>query len=689
MKYTLDCLFWEIRAIVSTFLVILFFCHIRLVDSFLKHFLEFILTKKIELRVEIEDLILDVFQGTCDIKGIIIYHPTIEEDPRWHYEYLAYAKSISMKFDTFQSIYAFCYGHCSLLYLEEVVVSVIDLYVEGYEGKISQGDEHIMTEGKEINEASRTKKVINLELLGGERPARRKRKKPTAHLDRTPESTEAVHHHTTGNIDNDTSSSLNIVVGKLVPDEGNLNSLLDNNHSGGSNHHGEYLQHTQIQNQAASCEDQYNEETVSQSTSSRVLTSHSDLSTAISSNSGPHSSSVNVNKATIEAVTGHISESASTPSVMAVPATTRRRSRKKSWSRSALSLGKQLTSKIHSLNKEVQEEGLLATVKTKTVQAIAATVSTVDQVYKHAKKTIGSSYHSKINRLHEKLRGGEPIPLFDDLFVQIKSIKLLDIEITLYQTLPPSLRQLEKKALHVPAITLTDVRKGWLPPSSKKDTSHTSVSTSHVDTEPTNHSAYSSSVTDSSSTNRLSQDYPSRTLLNREIFTDEDVSTGVRETKLHQHNSNHDEMCGSSSSDVDEHCLFRDVEGVVDSDDSHYCDEENENWDEPTHEEVDVIATEYEERSVADKNDHDSDVSVLNMNLSEMLGMGMQHVYQCMQSRATLMQEFVKNKILAETFDGIPAIVVAYYFERILLHEILKDNAGKSVNEYVLWTNRS
>lgn len=33
-------------------------------------------------------------------------------------------------------------------------------------------------------------------------------------------------------------------------------------------------------------------------------------------------------------------------------------------------------------------------------------------------------------------------------------------------------------------------------------------------------------------------------------------------------------------------------------------------------------------------------------------------------------------RCVAETYEGIPAIVVAYYFERILLHEILKDNAG-------------
>ena len=47
----------------------------------------------------------------------------------------------------------------------------------------------------------------------------------------------------------------------------------------------------------------------------------------------------------------------------------------------------------------------MAAVKSTTAKAIAVTVNTVDSVYKTAKKKIGKSYHSKINYLHEKLRG--------------------------------------------------------------------------------------------------------------------------------------------------------------------------------------------------------------------------------------------------------------------------------------------
>ena len=108
MKYTWTCFFWEFRAVSSTVLVLIFFYHIRLIDTLLKHFLEHLLTKKIELRVEIEDLILDLLNKKCHIHGIMIYHPTIAEDPRWHYEYLCYAKSVTFTFDPLQSFYAFC-----------------------------------------------------------------------------------------------------------------------------------------------------------------------------------------------------------------------------------------------------------------------------------------------------------------------------------------------------------------------------------------------------------------------------------------------------------------------------------------------------------------------------------------------------------------------------------------------------
>ena len=168
MKYTWTCFFWEFRAVSSTVLVLIFFYHIRLIDTLLKHFLEHLLTKKIELRVEIEDLILDLLNKKCHIHGIMIYHPTIAEDPRWHYEYLCYAKSVTFTFDPLQSFYAFCKSDFSLVYMDEIVVQTIDLYVEGFEDTVFD----------EEGNASKNK-ILNLELLGGPPYGKRKKKQST------------------------------------------------------------------------------------------------------------------------------------------------------------------------------------------------------------------------------------------------------------------------------------------------------------------------------------------------------------------------------------------------------------------------------------------------------------------------------------------------------------------------------
>lgn len=156
MKYTWTCFFWEIRAVFSTALVLFFFYNIRLIDSLLKHFLELQLTHKIELPVEIEDLTLDLWNKKCYMKGIIIMHPSVEEDPRWHYEYLCYAKSITFTFDPLQSLYAFFKSNFSLFYAEEIVVQTIDLYVEGFEDTVFDSEGNMLKN-----------KILNLELLGG------------------------------------------------------------------------------------------------------------------------------------------------------------------------------------------------------------------------------------------------------------------------------------------------------------------------------------------------------------------------------------------------------------------------------------------------------------------------------------------------------------------------------------------
>ena len=140
----------------STALVIIFFYYVKMFDSVLKHVFELVMTEVVELRVETEDFVLDLWNKKCEVKGFIVYHPSVEEDPRWHYEYMIYVKDIIFNFDPVQTLYAFCKSGFSLLYVHEIAMTTIDLYVEGF-------DEEIMKDDGTIG----TKKLLNLELLGG------------------------------------------------------------------------------------------------------------------------------------------------------------------------------------------------------------------------------------------------------------------------------------------------------------------------------------------------------------------------------------------------------------------------------------------------------------------------------------------------------------------------------------------
>lgn len=237
----------------------------------------------------------------------------------------------------------------------------------------------------------------------------------------------------------------------------------------------------------------------------------------------------------------------------------------------------------------MHQEGLLATVKSKTVQAIATTVNTVDLVYKHAKKSIGISYHSKINHLHEKLRGGEPVPLYDDLYVQVKLVQLLDIEITLYQTLPPSLRQLEKKALRIPEITLNSVRKGWRPSSCKEENvDPSSASSTTATTMPTSNSTTPIRTS-------INPSAPTSTPMSSTIATSSTAAivihpSSVQDTPQHHSETSKQDNINAnlrdsnenpsidaldSTSDVDDNCNFRDVEGNEINEDKDYLHSSN------------------------------------------------------------------------------------------------------------------
>ena len=175
--------------------------------------------------------------------------------------------------------------------------------------------------------------------------------------------------------------------------------------------------------------------------------------------------------------------------------------------------------------------------------------------------------------------GGEPIPLNKDIYIQAKSIRFNDLEITLHQAMPSSLRQLEKKALHVPDIALTDVKKGWLPPSLRKEadcsgTEETSLNCdddecivnnsstrSHADVAKRNLKEYDVSYVSECDGDHLSDHCTNK----GSCVADINGCPHVGNIKLNSHVDEVKLLSISNScsydSHVDDHVAFRDVDG--------------------------------------------------------------------------------------------------------------------------------
>lgn len=160
LHWTWTTFFLEIRILFSTVAVMIFFYKVHMLDSLLKPYFEGAISRRNKLRVEFGDFSVDIWNGKGFVKNAIMYHPTLEEDPRWYFEYMSFAESIIFTFDPLKALYGFFTNKRKLLVFDTIMVQGIDLFVEGYE-----------EEGK--------KTVLNLKLIGGEIPRRIRRRKPT------------------------------------------------------------------------------------------------------------------------------------------------------------------------------------------------------------------------------------------------------------------------------------------------------------------------------------------------------------------------------------------------------------------------------------------------------------------------------------------------------------------------------
>lgn len=160
LKYNLFSLFYELKIIISTFLIFYFFSYLNVFNSILKEYFQFIFTNKLKLNIQINKIYLNILNGSLEINEVVIYHPNKINDNRWTSDIMAYIEKITFKFDIILLIYAYIYNPNKLLVFNTINVHGIDLFVEGYE-----------EEGK--------KTILNLKLIGGENKTVVRLRKPT------------------------------------------------------------------------------------------------------------------------------------------------------------------------------------------------------------------------------------------------------------------------------------------------------------------------------------------------------------------------------------------------------------------------------------------------------------------------------------------------------------------------------
>jgi len=390
----------ECRIVVSTAVVLFLWYKLRMLDSILKPYIESMLSRRMCLRVECSDLRLDIFNGRCEIFDATVFHPPYDEDSRWNFEYLAYAEKVSFSFDPVKSLYAFIRNQFKLLVFDRILVSSVDVYVEGYEET-----------GK--------KTVLNLKLIGGEVPRYIRKRKPTMVEVRNKEREDRRRERERRALEKYTKPPVS---------RDSTRQSLQRNH----------------RTEAISDPD-----TVVRKNSPRTTNSATDASGTRTSTlplTELHSTSLSISHTPASPhYDGQGSSSVLQPS--SGP----------SWASTASLFRSSITSKLQEWHAEVKDQGLMTTMKSKTALAFQATVSTVDAVYKSAKKHIGNSFQMRIAMLHERLRGGEPIAFPHEFLIQANAIILSDIEVNLWHALPPSLRQFEKRPLRVPEVSLRDV----------------------------------------------------------------------------------------------------------------------------------------------------------------------------------------------------------------------------------------
>jgi hypothetical protein len=130
-------LWYEFRVLVSTSLGIVWLYYLGLFDGLARLIIETELSIATNLEVKIVSVTFDVVEGRVILNGLRILSPPIEDDPRWHNDYIVTIASTVVTFDFLNALYCFLFTFGELFLLETVHLRGMNIFVEGYEDSIT------------------------------------------------------------------------------------------------------------------------------------------------------------------------------------------------------------------------------------------------------------------------------------------------------------------------------------------------------------------------------------------------------------------------------------------------------------------------------------------------------------------------------------------------------------------------
>lgn len=161
MNYSLSLMWLEWRIVQACICLIYVFCSSVLFSQLLRTYFEDILSSKCKLPVRIDDVSVDIWRGECVLSGVRLLHPPFAKDTRWTRELMMAAKAVTFKAHPFVFVLAFVLSRGKHLVFDEVSVNHCEAFVEAFVG-------------------SNGAPVLNLKLIGGEFPTRKRLRRPTS-----------------------------------------------------------------------------------------------------------------------------------------------------------------------------------------------------------------------------------------------------------------------------------------------------------------------------------------------------------------------------------------------------------------------------------------------------------------------------------------------------------------------------